>query len=140
MKWRRLGFGKWPAVLATREETLLRRGVFGMLAVTGACAVGVVVLGLWLGRVWMVGPLVAMIGMAHFVNLVLLTKLSGANFVARQGLRLSGYRTCPGCAYDLSFSRAEAGVCPECGEAFTTESLKQVWEARYKEVLRKPGN
>lgn len=36
-----------------------------------------------------------------------------------------GYLVCDECTYDLR--GVETGVCPECGQAFTADTLKERW-------------
>lgn len=45
----------------------------------------------------------------------------------RRAVRESGWRLCPYCAYNLS-TLGDAGVCPECGNAFDIESDARFWE------------
>jgi hypothetical protein len=46
----------------------------------------------------------------------------------------SGCRLCPECDYDLSACPA-SGDCPECGRAYTPQSLKKHWESLYTQLM-----
>lgn len=85
---------------------------------------------------WISSPLVIGIG----VGLVVIAALACAGAVAiRSGyhhsrmiaLRAHGYRFCPDCGYDLRDSDTE-GPCPECGVAYSPESLQRRWEREPK--------
>ncbi len=52
-------------------------------------------------------------------------------------LTASGDRLCPNCLYDLSGGE-DAQVCPECGTAYTQESLSDSWGA-YRVTMYGPA-
>ena len=43
-----------------------------------------------------------------------------------QRAQTTGGRVCPRCGYDL-LTLGERGTCPECGDAFSRESLRRAW-------------
>ncbi len=43
----------------------------------------------------------------------------------RRRAEACGFRLCDACTYDLR--GVETGVCPECGEAFTAQTLRERW-------------
>jgi hypothetical protein len=43
----------------------------------------------------------------------------------RRRAEACGYLVCDDCTYDLR--GVETGVCPECGQAFTADTLKERW-------------
>jgi hypothetical protein len=124
--------------VSTDGERRQRRRFYVITAVQLALASGVVVCALWLRLLPAVLTLVAAIILLNFYLLWQVTRLSGMQWAARERLRKTGYRVCHGCSYDLS-SSPDAGVCPECGQEYTPEQLKEAWEASYKKMLEKVG-
>lgn len=53
-----------------------------------------------------------------------------AHFRSRRAVIAAGGRLCPRCRYSLS-GLPEDGFCPECGRAYSAESLRRDWASRY---------
>ncbi len=51
------------------------------------------------------------------------SKIRGVN----RTMARSSWMICPSCRYELE-GLSSKGVCPECGDAYTTESLARAWD------------
>lgn len=88
------------------------------------------------------------LGVANAVFLVLLSCAFGPGFYLVECVRLvscqrlsaepdgAGWRVCPTCIFDLT-SSTSSGICPECGTAYTAQSLQSDW--RKKVFVAWPG-
>lgn len=56
-----------------------------------------------------------------------------------QTVREAEYRVCPTCGYPLK-GLADAGNCPECGEVYELDALRQQWESAVKPMFEWPRN
>jgi hypothetical protein len=112
-----MGLGPVKTPWELRAKTVLD---WGCLIVFGASLL------LWLlGRVSLVvWPVVGAVLVGAFV-----IRWLGYRGRMKQlaALRKIDFRVCPGCSYDLRALEAE-GVCPECGKAFTQDTLADDWK------------
>lgn len=85
---------------------------------------------------WIILPIVRGGWMGVAVSLAVIAAVLAAGHLSERPQRLAArrliharsklYRICP-CGYDLAGSPIE-GLCPECGDAYTPQSLKEHWE------------
>lgn len=84
-----------------------------------------------------------LLGVAWFSTMGLLvfaSRLAGAYYAGRQHLRNHRYMVCPACEYDLG-ELAESAACPECGQAYNPQSLRETWENIYSRLEKTaPGS
>jgi ssDNA-binding Zn-finger/Zn-ribbon topoisomerase 1 len=133
MKW-------WKPLepVATEAERRRRRLIYWSAGVQVMLAITMVYFGALRSNMPVVVICLVLLFMGNIALALAATSVAGGTWAARQALRKSGYRVCPGCRYDLSASPAE-GVCPECGATYTPESLRAMWEEAYRKMLEKPG-
>lgn len=119
-------------------EVALRRRIYVFVGIAFVLVLTLVMLIVF--RPYPAAMVVVFVGIiaCKYTLIVTAVKLMGLHYSARSSLRKRGYRVCPGCMYDLE-ALEESGKCPECGLAFSPESLKSTWEGLYTKLLQKAG-
>ena len=125
--------GKTPRVLVRRARRIALYAVPALLALYALYAV------VWFGPAgpsdW--GLLLQMLGVALVAAVFYLRNRVLRRFV--QTVREAEYRVCPTCGYPLK-GLADAGNCPECGEAYELDALREQWESAVKPMFQWPRN
>lgn len=125
--------------VSTPAERRRRRNLYRILAVQGVLALLMVYFAAVRQNLLVVFVLIGVLFLGNLVLVATASQISSTSWLARKRLREAGYRVCPTCSYDLSASALQ-GVCPECGDPYSPETLREKWEEAYQKILQKPGN
>lgn len=123
-RWRRAADGRLPATAEARWAVMgfPGRPVSLLWAFIAACSV------LLMTAQWLVGYVIA-----GALSIHMLVELTAGRARRRrallQMLAEERYLRCPMCLYCLQ-SLAARGRCPECGEPYDVEQLRQTWHER----------